>query len=46
MKSDKIEDIVLSILCRSVNMDATVNSIVGKLSQLPFDDIQEIADIL
>ncbi|KJR41528.1 Transposase (putative), YhgA-like protein [Candidatus Magnetoovum chiemensis] len=36
LKSDKIEDIVLSILCRSVNMDATVNSIVGKLSQLPF----------
>ncbi|KJR40763.1 Transposase (putative), YhgA-like protein [Candidatus Magnetoovum chiemensis] len=35
LRSDKIEDVVLSLLCGSVNMDATVNSIVGKLSQLP-----------
>ncbi|KJR40766.1 Transposase (putative), YhgA-like protein [Candidatus Magnetoovum chiemensis] len=35
LKSDKIEDVVLSLLCRSANIDDTVTSIVGKLSQLP-----------
>ncbi|KJR41735.1 Transposase (putative), YhgA-like protein [Candidatus Magnetoovum chiemensis] len=38
LKSDKIEDVVLSLLCRSVNIDDTVSSIVGRLSQLPPKD--------
>ncbi|MBF0537299.1 MAG: hypothetical protein HQL03_03495 [Nitrospirae bacterium] len=35
LESDKPEDIVLSILCRTEDIDGTVTSILGKLSLLP-----------